>query len=326
MDVNLFFNFNRNLGTTPLDSVLEKIKDGAYADSIQPLRDALSRGETDWAAKLKKALPAFTCSALYEGKRLTPNIVHYNGIVILDIDKLEPDVLERAEAKARELPYTLFCFRSPSGNGLKIGVWPSVSHPLTADMHKQTFKIVASWYERELGVVIDASGKDPGRLCFVSHDPAAYIDLGKLQADLPLMEEEKTEADEVLRINMKKFSEARRMTTLKMKYAEGNRNNYIFLFALNCAYKGLGFDEISLYCLKNFPDLSMEEAHPTILSACKSAQENQHNKKECKEYEHLICPKFAPKYTVKSPIQQTKNKYFFLSFSSGFITFSTGGR
>jgi len=45
-------------------------------------------------------------------------IVNYNGLIMLDIDKQDPEAIDDLAAKAAELEGTVFTFRSPSGNGL----------------------------------------------------------------------------------------------------------------------------------------------------------------------------------------------------------------
>jgi hypothetical protein len=78
------------------------------------------------------------------------------------------------------------------------------------------------------------------------------------------------------------------MTTRKMRYTEGNRNNYVFLFALNCAHNGPGFEETFNYCPENFPDLPEEEVLTTVQSACKSFKIREKGHAPLQEYEGLI--------------------------------------
>ena len=66
---------------------------------------------------------------------------------------------------------TYSCFIRPGGKGLKILV-RVFSRPV---LHKQAFNQVKDYYERELNVLIDPSGKDVTRLCFVSWDKLLYL-------------------------------------------------------------------------------------------------------------------------------------------------------
>jgi hypothetical protein len=120
-------------------------------------------------AKLKKQLPAFTPSGTFESGRKAELLTQYSGFVILDLDKLSPEDLERAKSLVALAPYTFAAFISPSGNGLKIIV-PVNS---TAEHHKLAFQQVSDYYEQALQLVVDPSGKDVSRLCFMSYDPIA---------------------------------------------------------------------------------------------------------------------------------------------------------
>jgi hypothetical protein len=72
--------------------------------------------------------------------------------------------------KAAASPYTLAAFVSPSGDGLKVICRPRTRFPLTIENHLKAFNLCADYYELLLGVKADRSGKDVGRLCFVSFD------------------------------------------------------------------------------------------------------------------------------------------------------------
>ena len=51
-----------------------------------------------------------------------------------------------------------------------------------------------------------------------------------------------------------------------MAYSNGNRNNFVFLFALNCNWEGISESEVLSYALQNF-DLEEKEIKQTIQSA-----------------------------------------------------------
>ncbi|MDH6306475.1 putative P-loop ATPase [Parabacteroides sp. PF5-5] len=269
MKVNFFTKFHRNEGSSPVMDILSDIKNGRYADPVTNLQKAMKKGEQASAEAIKKSLPAFTLSATYSARRVDTGIIHYNGVLILDIDKLEANKLKEVKEKAIAIPHTLFCFRSPGGKGLKIGVLPHVSHPVEPENHRKTFQVVQQYYEELLDIQVDPSGKDIGRLCFVSYDPELYINplhaaflRGETDAclsELPLM-------DSLPPIN-KKLSIARKQTTRRMKYEEGNRNNYLFHFANNCNRLGLPAHEVIAYSQQQFPELSDDERLGAIHSA-----------------------------------------------------------
>jgi hypothetical protein len=67
----------------------------------------------------------------------------------------------------------LYCFTSPRGDGLKYGV--RVAKVPDDNAYKHAFGVLAAAHQQAYGVTWDPSGKDICRLCFVSWDPACYV-------------------------------------------------------------------------------------------------------------------------------------------------------
>ena len=172
---SLFALFGRYKGDASLAGVLENIQRGTYKQFIDETREALASGDKERAAKLKKKLPAFTPQATYSGKRLDPHITRYNQLVVLDIDHVGERELERITPLATEAPYTVAYFRSPSGDGAKLIAYAATDETATPGNHRRVYEAMSRWYAARLGVELDTSGSDIGRLCFVSDDPALYL-------------------------------------------------------------------------------------------------------------------------------------------------------
>lgn len=178
MKVSLFRNFNQVVENLEVPVILEQIRSGKYKSRIHALRELLRQGKNDEYNDAKRSLPAFTPSGLFEGGRKLEFLKEYSGLIILDIDKLTQDQILTTRSKVEEIPITYACFISPSGNGLKILV-KVFSRPV---FHKAVFNQVKFFYEEQLrnedsdcGVLIDPSGKDITRLCFVSWDEMLYL-------------------------------------------------------------------------------------------------------------------------------------------------------
>src|SRR5690606_37925744 len=133
--------------------------------------------------------------------------------------------------QASSLPTTWSCFRSPSGNGLKIMVQVATD----AAKHEQAFKQVAAWYEAQLQVQIDRSGKDVSRLCFYSSDPDLYINtncqpfevLDEAPVQTVMEPAEPTNGADYAEL----FQKAVEFTQNKATYMDGSRNKFVFLLA-----------------------------------------------------------------------------------------------
>lgn len=175
INTSLFALFGRYKGDASLAGVLENIQRGTYKQFIDETREALASGDKELAAKLKKKLPAFTPQATYSGKRLDPHITRYNQLVVLDIDHVGERELERITPLATEAPYTVAYFRSPSGDGAKLIAYAATDETATPGNHRRVYEAMSRWYAARLGVELDTSGSDIGRLCFVSDDPALYL-------------------------------------------------------------------------------------------------------------------------------------------------------
>ncbi|MCD7850712.1 MAG: DUF5906 domain-containing protein [Parabacteroides sp.] len=122
----------------------------------------------------KGCLP-FTVSALYNGKRLKECLTGYNPLLILDLDGLSAAEIERLRALIEAALYTVACFLSPGGAGLKAIVYAAVRIEPVPENHRVIYDTMKAWYETLLDVGIDASGSDAGRLCFVSDDSGLFI-------------------------------------------------------------------------------------------------------------------------------------------------------
>lgn len=95
--------------------------------------------------------------------------------MVLDIDHVGERELERITPLATEAPYTVAYFRSPSGDGAKLIAYAATDETATPGNHRRVYEAMSRWYAARLGVELDTSGSDLGRLCFVSDDPALYL-------------------------------------------------------------------------------------------------------------------------------------------------------
>ncbi|WP_455640761.1 VapE domain-containing protein [Parabacteroides sp.] len=268
--VTLFTNFKSRKGDVNLIDTLDDIRNGKYAPAVNRIRTCMDQGDPETADALKKQLPAITISATYGKQRLKEYMTAYNPLVILDFDGLKHDDLPRLMTLIREACYTVACWISPRGRGIKIIAYPAAGIETVAGNHPALYKLVKDWYERLLGVGADTSGSDAGRLCILSYDPMLYLSPrfvpwlkgeGTLPGDLPVME---AVADKKL---SPLISAARRKTTHKYTYTEGNRNNYVHLFACHCNRMGVPRAEVEAYAAKSFNDLPPEELRQAIDSA-----------------------------------------------------------
>jgi len=271
--VSVFKQFNIITEQLTISEILERIKTGAYQKQIIRLRNLITGGRKKEYENLKKSLPAFTPSAMFEKGRKPELIVQYSGFVHLDFDKLKPDQLEKVFSKIIQMPYTYACFRSPTGNGLKVFVKVSTSH----EEHSAMYINVQKHYEKIVEVESDAKCKDITRLCFVSYDPELYQNIKsktfaiKTSTIAKELRENKnslinSELKPEISSNQELFQECILFTEKKIQYLDGNRNNYIYHLACNCNRKGIPEEETYSLISSNY-NLSEKEIRASVKSA-----------------------------------------------------------
>ena len=290
MQSTIFKNFNEVSEQKDFLKILEDIKSGTYKNAITYLRKSLADNKKEAAERAKKSLPAFTPSATFKGGRKMEFLQQYNGIIVLDIDKLEKEKLQQCKTKIRMDDFVFASFVSPSGNGLKIFVKVSTNK----EQHKETFLALQRYFEELLAVEIDKSGKDITRLCFFSYDPELYLNehseifnchaersrsIAKTGSDenqqnlppeKPKTKSQKPTTDDTLLI----YEHTVRFTENKVRFEEGNRNNFVFALANNLNRKGISESMALGYILADYGYDAKE-----VTTAVQSAYQNtaEHN-------------------------------------------------
>lgn len=184
VEVSLYPNSSgRRLKNVTLEEVRDIVtKDGETETATRDLQVMSPGTERDNFKRTK--FKAVTFSGIFpDVGRRGDYVSRRTGLIILDIDKLEPDQVREVRKKAGDQPFTLASFISPSGDGVKILVRmmmqaKNVSADDVAeilDEHLTAFNMAADHYEYDLGVSVDPSGKDINRLCYLPHDPEAYF-------------------------------------------------------------------------------------------------------------------------------------------------------
>ncbi|MFV0210129.1 DUF5906 domain-containing protein [Empedobacter falsenii] len=321
MKFTLFQNFNEVINTIPVEQIVTEIKEGTYKSQILYLRKSLEQGKMEPYEKAKKSLIAFTPSATFKGGRKLDYLQNYNQIIVLDIDKVEKNKLVEIKQKAIELSTTFVAFISPSNNGLKLFIKVSTNQ----EEHKNTYNIVKEFYEKELEIEIDKSGKDITRLCFYSYDPEIFFNPN---ADIFLVTErsrsaephsschfelvEKSNQNDLVTERSRSaesnisnlntpdllYDHCVRFTKQKMDYIEGNRNNFVHQLACNLNRKGISYAEALGFILSDYNYNEIE-----VMNAVKSAYNNTHEFGTDREYKS---PK--TKETTKSKSSTTNEE------------------
>lgn len=249
MNINYYKNFEGTENSViDLNIILKNIKNGRWQTQITEIRNCINGGENEKASVLKKNLPAFTPSGTFNERRRKENIESYSGLLHLDYDKVED--VEGLKESIINIPYTYSAFISPSGKGLKVMV---ITDALLKN-HTEAFNELRAYYDGIVGFESDRNVKDVTRLCFVSYDPTLYLN-----------ESSKTFCFSNSSISI---SEVWDFTLKKGEFIEGNRNNFLHLFACNANRFGFDIDDTTNFA-SNYTCSSFDinEIEKTIKSA-----------------------------------------------------------
>ncbi|MGZ9675647.1 VapE domain-containing protein [Flavobacterium sp. GNP001] len=296
--VTIFKNFNEVVEHKTIPTILEEIKTGKYKPGIIYLRKSLAEKKEEAYNKAKKSLPAFTPSGKFVGGRKLEFLTEYSKFIILDIDKLSTNDLQKSKSIAAQSEFTYACFISPSGNGLKILV--KIETPKTE--HKETFLKVQAHYENILKLEIDKSGKDLTRLCFYSWDENLYrnenastfhTELVSVSAQTVIPSVVEGTQQPTTNNSDAIYNHCVNFTEKKVQFVNGSRNVFVHQLACNLNRKGIALQQALGYILTDFGYDEKE-----VTQAVNSAYGNIHEFGKNEKFEQPNKPKKAANFSI----------------------------
>ncbi len=231
-----------------IQNIFKAIKSDKWKDNIEDYRKDLSN--PDKAKKIKSQLPCFTISGFFKDKRTLDCINSYNPIIHLDYDKLSEDKANEIIEIVSRISFTYCAFKSPS-----YGVKVFIRSNSNVDNHEEYFNSIRAFYDNAIGFKSDKSVKDITRLCFISYDPNLYFNNNSKTFEL-----------------MNTLDNLWEFTSNRLTYKEGDRNNFIHLFACNANRWGLNIEEVKAYLI-NRSDLDENEIVLTVVSSYKNNED-----------------------------------------------------
>jgi len=152
------------------------IRVGDYAKPVERVREIFKRGDKFSTDAAKRQLPAVAISGVSVGLRkqaLTEGRFRHSGMLQIDID--DKAIVGQDPAQVRDIlgqdQHIIFACLSPTGSGVKGIIRVPVAQ--TEEEHKAAFHAAERYFAAQYQIKIDASTKDPGRLCYYSFDPDA---------------------------------------------------------------------------------------------------------------------------------------------------------
>lgn len=178
---------------------------------IENLRSQLKKGNQGYYDNNKKKLPAVTFSATFDKKRRKENLKAYNSLLVIDIDKLSGEEMKKTYQVLMKDEYVFSFWRSPSNKGFKGLIFINYDKPLKNKhvdfQHKFAFKTISEYFLSEYQIVLDSSGSDITRLCFLSFDNEIIIKNNYNKFEIQVSDfTEKATVSNTKRKNFRKFS------------------------------------------------------------------------------------------------------------------------
>ena len=141
-----------------LETALKRIQSGKSGSLIAQVRDG--NKET------KKKLPVVLFSGEFSS-RADEALFEHSGFIVLDFDHVDVEATKTALATDG---YVHSCWVSPSGDGIKALV--QITNP---ERHRDHFRALTTYFDKQYGLEVDASGINESRACFESYDPNIII-------------------------------------------------------------------------------------------------------------------------------------------------------
>lgn len=137
-------------------------------------RRLTARGSEGEAARVKRALPAATLAAVFEGGRQEKDLKRLTGLMMFDWDHVgaaRTQLLERL----RMTDCVMLAWTSVSGEGVKAVIRVDVT---STEEYLRAYRVVGRWMEQRTGCQVDEACRNVGRLCSAAHDEELYVNYG----------------------------------------------------------------------------------------------------------------------------------------------------
>lgn len=176
-EVSLFPSvFSKDAEQRLLGDVLKSFASQKYAKTIREARGYLHGGESEMYKACKSMLPVVAFCGVFENGHAKTDLVHYNGLVIIDINHLSEEVMLTVAQQLQQDEYVFAYWKSPSGAGLKGLVRISDNNELPIDEHhRQAFRQLTSHFKNNYSIDIDQSGSDFSRQCYACWDEGLSV-------------------------------------------------------------------------------------------------------------------------------------------------------
>ena len=205
---------NAITGSTTLAEAVAEIKSDKWKKAVAYVRAAPDRDEAN--RRKKSSLDGLLANGIFKVRK-NEGIEKFSSYLCADVDKV-PERVGELHDIAKNDPHVAAAFVSPSATGIKIIF--RVPVPADAKEHFQNYLAARAHLASHYKAQIDESAKDVARLCYMSHDPAAFYNADAVPLDVT------SQPATVASVQPQNGAEI------------GGRNNAAFNLACECRDKG----------------------------------------------------------------------------------------
>lgn len=166
--------FWSKINETYLESIISEIKGDTHGSYTDFLRQFYFKGDKENYSIHKRKLPVVTFCGSFDTERTKEHLKEYNFIIVLDIDKLGVEELERIKISLTTDEHVFAFWESPSKDGIKGLVHLEYTFNINDfgidASHKIAFNQLVDYFQENYNIELDKSGSDITRLCFISQD------------------------------------------------------------------------------------------------------------------------------------------------------------
>ena len=298
MEVSFFQSFTskRPLSST-LEAVAAMIKGNervkAITESYRVTRDKA----------VKASSPLFGVAARFEGGKNKGDICRLTGLSMVDIDHVNTYVvgdkiknekvknervkneklglLEALRARAVADPHTVMCYRTISGEGLRVIFRYELEAAYSLEQQMQwypkAFAAGNAYYAQLLGVATDGKCKNIGRLSGLAHDAEVYLNMDAVAFTAAEVEETARQVQQAQRAEAQRRRERTRLERAYERmirpeveadgavYAPGSHNDYVMRVGYKLCKLRFNEELAVAWALEMFPEYEETEA---VIRAC----------------------------------------------------------
>ena len=159
---------SKHVAHQSLRSALEAIRNGEKKQDILRMRAVVESNHDEYDL-IKGTLPANIFAGKFVGGHAVTDIVEYNRLMTLDIDKLDAMQLVKVKQNLTADPYVFAFWLSPSGKGYKGLVLLNYGDIDLVDKkywHREAFNQLSKYFKGHYDIELDIKCKDVEELLY----------------------------------------------------------------------------------------------------------------------------------------------------------------